>query len=71
MIFISFIFRRFYLTRLLDRRINLVKSYKNIKSKLTKRILNNNINIKYINNKALTDLIVESYFHLKYPARDK
>jgi hypothetical protein len=69
--FISFILRRFYLTRLLDRRINLAKSYKNIRLRLTKRALNGNIKAGRVNSKALADLITEFYPRLKHSAQNK
>lgn len=68
---ISAILRRFHLTRLLDRRINLVKSHKITRSRLTTRVSNGNTKAGRVDSKALADLMAESYPHLKHPARDK
>jgi hypothetical protein len=68
---ISSILRRFHLTRSLDRRINLAKSHKNIRSRLTKRASNGNTKVGHVGSKALADLMAESYPRLKHPAPDK
>ncbi|MCJ1475014.1 hypothetical protein MMC13_003674 [Lambiella insularis] len=85
---VSSTLRRFHLTRLLDRRINLGNDYKNTRSRRTTKqrkhdskqlnglldrgdIRNGDERSARIDTKALTDIMAESYPHLKQPRRDK